>query len=113
LDSCILLLIGLSNQQGPPNKKKEIMSDEIINASDVVVSPRGRKKELIPELLTTFKALKVGQAVRLSSTFGEVSKEDRSRVSQIIRKHCRAVREDEMRIDYDTKGVPQVRIKSK
>jgi hypothetical protein len=68
---------------------------------------------LIPELLTTFKALKVGQAVRLSSTFGEVAKEDRSRVSQIIRKHCRAVREDEMRIDYDTKGVPQVRIKNK
>jgi hypothetical protein len=103
----------LRNQQGSPNKKKEIMSDEIINASDVVVSPRGRKKELIPELLTTFKALKVGQAVRLSSTFGEVSKEDRSRVSQIIRKHCRAVREEEMRIDYDMKGVPQVRIKSK
>ena len=73
-----------------------------------------RKEEGIdPELLTTFKALKVGQAVRLSSTFGEVAKEDRSRVSQVIRKHCRAVREDEMRIDYDTKGVPQVRIKSK
>lgn len=89
------------------------MSDEIISAGDVVVSPRGRKKELMPELCATLKGLKAGQAVRLSSTFGEVPKEDRSRVSQIVRKHWRAVREDEMRIDYDTKGIPQVRVKSK
>lgn len=94
-------------------ERVRIMSDEIISAGDVVVSPRGRKKELMPELCATLKALKVGQAARLSSTFGEVPKEDRSRVSQIIRKHCRAVRDDEMRIDYDTKGVPQVRIKGK
>lgn len=89
------------------------MADEIINAGDVVVSPRGRKKEIMPDLCATLKALKPGQAVRLSSTFGEVPKEKRSAVSQVVRKHWRHVRDDEPRLDYDAKGVLQVRVKVK
>ncbi len=87
------------------------MSDEIISADEVVVSPRGRKMELIPELCDALKGLKKGQALRLTSTFGEVPKEERSAVSQAVRKHWRAVRQDDLRIDYDMKGVPQVRVK--
>ena len=89
------------------------MSDEIISAGDVVVSPRGRKVEIIAELADTLKKVKSGQAVRLAGTFGEVPKDKRSAVSQVIRKHWRHVRQDECRIDYDTKGVPQVRIREK
>jgi hypothetical protein len=87
--------------------------DEIIPASEVVVSPRGRKVELMPELCEALRALKPGEALRLSATFGEVPKDQRSRVSQVIRKNWRAVREDQLRIDYDTKGVVQVRVKVK
>lgn len=89
------------------------MADEIIAANDVVVSPRGRKKELMPELCASLKALKPGQALRLSETFGEVPKEKRSAVSQSVRKHWRAVRSDEPRLDYDAKGVLQVRVRTK
>ena len=51
--------------------------DEIISADDVVVSPRGRKAELDPELVAKFKALKPGQALRLSDYYGEVTKAER------------------------------------
>jgi len=86
--------------------------DEIIQESEVIVSPRGRKQELMPELCEALKALKPGQALRLEGTFGSVPKEDRSRVSQIVRKNWRAVRNDQLRIDYDTNGVVQVRVKA-
>lgn len=87
--------------------------DEIIKATDVVVSPRGRKAELDPELIKTFKALKPGEAIVLRSTYGPVPKEERSRVSQQVRKNWRAARADDVRIDYTPDGVPQVRIKGK
>jgi hypothetical protein len=101
----------LSKELGSRNKEKVIMSDEIISADEVVVSPRGRKIELIPELCESLKALKKGQALRLATTIGEVPKEKRSAVSQMVRKHWRHVRNDDLRIDYDMKGVPQVRVK--
>ena len=88
------------------------MADEFISAEDVVVSPRGRKLEINPELAATLKKLKVGQAVRLSDTIGPVSKEKRATVSTVIRKHWRHVREDAIRIDYATDGVPQVRVRA-
>jgi hypothetical protein len=87
--------------------------DEIISADDVVVSPRGRKAELDPELVAKFKALKVGQALRLSDYYGEVPKAERSKVSQQMRKHWEAARKDGIRIDYTPTGVPQVRVKAK
>lgn len=89
------------------------MKDEIINETDVVVSPRGRKAELDPELVELLKSVKSGQAIRLASYFGPVAKEDRSRVSQSLRKHWRAGRTDDIRIDYTPEGIPQVRVKAK
>lgn len=87
------------------------MSDEIISADDVIVSPRGRKAEIMPDLAALLKKVKATDAVRLSGTFGNVPKEKRAQVSQIIRKHWRHVRNDDCRIDYDTNGVPQVRVR--
>lgn len=87
--------------------------DEIIKADEVVVSPRGRKAELDPEVVATFKALKPGQAIVMRNTYGAVPKDERSKVSQQIRKHWRAGRTDEPRIDYTPEGVPQVRVNTK
>lgn len=89
------------------------MSDEIIKAEDVMVSPRGRKVEIMPDLAATLKKVKSGEAVRLSGTFGNVPKEKRASVSQVIRKHWRHVRQDDCRIDYTVDGVAQVRIREK
>jgi len=89
------------------------MADEIIKADDVVVSPRGRKSELNPDLVKAFKALKPGEALRLVDTYGCVPKEQRSRVSQEIRKNFHAARAEKPRIDYTPEGVPQVRINPK
>ena len=88
------------------------MADEFISAEDVVVSPRGRKLEINPDLAATLKKLKAGQAVRLTDTIGSVPKEKRATVSTVIRKHWRHVREDAIRIDYATDGVPQVRVRA-
>jgi hypothetical protein len=87
------------------------MSDEFISEDEVSVSPRGRKVEIMPDLAATLKKVQPGKAVRLSATFGEVPKEKRATVSSVIRKHWRHVRADEPRIDYNTAGVPQVRVK--
>jgi hypothetical protein len=88
------------------------MADEFIDANEVVVSPRGRKVEINPDLAASLKKVKAGQAIILRETFGNVPKASRSAVSQIIRKHWRHVRNDDCRIDYDTAGVPQVRIRA-
>lgn len=89
------------------------MSDEIISEEEVTVSPRGRKVEIDEALAKTLKSLKPGQAARLTSTFGPVEKSRRATVSAIIRKHWRHVRNDELRIDYDSNtGVPQVRVRA-
>jgi hypothetical protein len=89
------------------------MSDEIISEDEVTVSPRGRKVEINPELAALLKKIKPGQAARLSESFGPVEKSRRATVSAIIRKHWRHVREDEIRIDYDSNtGVPQVRVRA-
>jgi len=89
------------------------MTDEIISAEEVSVSPRGRKVEINPDLASTLKKLKAGQAARLTATFGEVSKPHRATVSSIIRKHWRHVRDDDLRIDYTAEGVPQVRVRDR
>ncbi len=88
------------------------MADEFISAEDVVVSPRGRKLEINPDLAATLKKLKAGQAVRLTDSIGSVPKEKRATASTVIRKHWRHVREDAIRIDYAADGVPQVRVRA-
>lgn len=92
--------------------KPKSVSDEFISIDDVAVSPRGRKKVIDPELAETLGRLGEGQAVRLAAKFGEVPRDQRQNVSQVIRKHWAHVRTDQCRIDYSPEGVPQVRIKN-
>jgi hypothetical protein len=87
------------------------MKDEIIPATEVVVSPRGRKVEIDPALVAKITPLKAGEALRLAAYFGEIPKDQRSRTSQQIRKHARAAGKEHFRIDYTPEGVPQLRIK--
>jgi hypothetical protein len=95
------------------------MADEFISVSDVDVRPRGRTAEVNDALVATLARLKAGQAVALSSTFGEVNGADetevtknRAKVSAQIRKHFALAHPNKRcRIDYSTAGVPQVRIR--
>lgn len=87
-------------------------TDEFISIDEVTVSPRGRKKVIDTDLANLFTKLSEGQAVRLSAKFGNVPREQRAAVSQVIRKHWNHVRTDACRIDYTPEGVPQVRIKA-
>lgn len=86
--------------------------DEFVPADEVVVSPRGRKANLDAELVSKFAALPAGMAWVGRGYFGAVPKADRARVSQIVRKHWRAARADDVRIDYTPEGVIQVRAKA-
>lgn len=86
--------------------------DEFIPADEVSVSPRGRKANLDPDLLAKFSALPANMAWVGRNYFGAVARADRARVSQIVRKHWRAVRADDCRIDYTSEGVIQVRAKA-
>jgi hypothetical protein len=88
------------------------MADEIINADEIEISPRGRKVEIDPTLAAKLAKLKAGQGLRLTDTFGEVPKSKRATVSTIIRKHWKHVRNDAVRIDYTPAGVPQVRVRT-
>ena len=87
------------------------MADDFISEDEVVSSPRGRKTQLDPNLVSIFKKLKPGQAVRLGDTFGEVPKEKRATVSSILRKNFRAARDDEPSIRYTPQGIPQVSVR--
>ena len=86
--------------------------DEFVPADEVVVSPRGRKANLDAELVAKFSALPAGMAWIGAKYFGEVPKDKRASVSQIVRKHWRAARTDDLRIDYTPEGVIQVRAKA-
>jgi hypothetical protein len=85
--------------------------DEFISASDVQVSPRGRKKILMPDLLATLTKVTAKQGVSLKGTFGEVAKSDRPTVAATIRKHWSEVQASECRIDFSPEGYAQVRIR--
>ena len=89
------------------------MEDEFIPEDEVNVSPRGRKANIDANLVATLKKVKPGSAAKLAGTFGAVPKDQRAQTSQVIRKHWRAARQDDCRIDYTVDGVPQVRSKPK
>jgi hypothetical protein len=90
-----------------------VKKDEIIPADDVVVSPRGKYIEKDQELIASLKGLKPWQAMRLGQTFGKVDREDRNKVSHIIRRHWQVARDDLPRIDFSPEGIPQVRVREK
>lgn len=82
-----------------------------IPADEVPVAPRGRKVELDSDLTAAFESLPTDQAINLEPKFGSVASDDRQRVSGIIRKNWRAVRQDDPQINYGKSGVPHVRVK--
>jgi len=84
------------------------MSDEIIDASEIVKSKRGRKAKFDANLLKVLKGVASGKAVRLTETFGKVPATDRPTVSAEIRKHWAKVQTDKPSIDYTPEGIPQV-----
>jgi len=87
--------------------------DEVIPAEEVVPSPRGRHVERDEHLIEALRNLRAWEALRLSSTFGEVDKEDRNKVSHLIRRHWELARNDSPRIDFSPEGVPQVRVRER
>jgi len=86
-------------------------ADEFLPADAVQVSPRGRKKVLIQELLDTLSNVTPEQGVALKGTFGVVAKSDRPTVAATIRKHWGEVQSDECRIDFSPEGYAQVRVR--
>jgi len=88
------------------------MNDEFISADSVQVSPRGRKKVLIVELLETLAKVTPKQGVALKGTFGAVAKSDRPTVSATIRKHWAEVQAGECRVDFSPEGFAQVRVRA-
>jgi hypothetical protein len=85
----------------------------IIPVSEVTKAPRGRKAVVNRDLLALLKQVKQGFAADLSDIFGEVERDDRSRVSQIIRTHWRMCQDTKPSINYTPQGVPQVSHRAK
>lgn len=87
----------------------------VIDATDIVVSPRGRKADLDSDMLDDLTLLADGEvaALDLSPYFGDDlrTKEQRQGAGQVIRKHWKAVGSDaKIRIDFGANR-PQVRVK--
>lgn len=81
----------------------------IIDRSEVVSLPRGRKTVYRKELLSALKSLKGNQWGVLETEFGSVPKEKRSAVGQTIRKHWAHVKGDiPCAIQWTPEGFPQV-----
>lgn len=89
------------------------MKDIIIPEDQVEKIHKGRQKEIIEGLTEKLKDLKPNYAIKLKDTFGPVSKNERSKVSAIIRKHWYISRDDKPSIYYDEDGVPQVSARHK
>lgn len=82
-----------------------------IKVEDVQKLPRGRKPELDQTLCDTLAKVKSGQAIVLDEEFGSVNPDDRSTVSQTIRKHWQHVRQDKPSINFSPDGMAQVFIR--
>lgn len=88
------------------------MQDEVIAVSEVVKAPRGRKPVIDQALADTLGKVKAGQAVTLGGTFGQVEKDRRATVGQVIRKHWAHARTDKCSINWTPEGVAQVSVKA-
>ena len=87
--------------------------DEVIPVDEVIPSPRGKHLPRDEELIESLRTPKPWEALRLGSTFGQVEKDDRNRVSHLIRRHWELARDDSPRIDFSPDGVPQVRVRER
>ena len=82
--------------------------DRIIPVTQISKAPRGRKANVNSELLSLLTKVKPGYAANLETIFGSVERDERSRVSQIIRTHWRMCQDTRPSINYTPDGVPQV-----
>lgn len=91
------------------------LKDEVLAADAVVTAPRGRKKELNPDLIALLRKVDATHGVALGGTFGEVKdQKTKQSVAATIRKHWQEVHGDEVKpkIDFHpTTGIPQVRMR--
>lgn len=84
---------------------------ETIPVTEVYSAPRGRQAKLNEKLVEGFSKMKPGQAA-IVKVFGPVAKEQHSSVSQKIRAHWSAGRNDECDIRWTADGqFPQVAVK--
>ncbi len=90
--------------------------DEVVEISDIQISPRGRKAEFDNELLEKIRNLPTDKGLRLVSMQVDdpTNKSQTQTVGGKIRKHWREVFGTESgapkpRIDFSTEGVPQLR----
>lgn len=93
-------------------EKGNNVKDEIIEATEIIPSPRGKKMIFNDELLETFKRLPKGKAARLSGTFGQVSTDERQKVVHAIKRHWGLVRNDRPSINFTPEGIPQVSVRN-
>lgn len=80
----------------------------IIPVSEVVKAPRGRKANTNADLLALLRKVEPGYAADLRDIFGTVDRDDRSRVSQIVRTHWRQIWETKPSLNYSPEGYLQV-----
>ena len=88
-------------------------SPRIIPVSEVAKAPRGRKANTNAELLDTLRLVEPGYAADLRDIFGAVEREERSRVSQIVRTHWRQIWESKPSLNYSPEGYLQVSHRAK
>ncbi len=84
---------------------------QILTTDQIRKAPRGRKAELMPELVELFATLDIGQMVLLDTEFDPVGddKTERGKVSQIVRKNFKAARTDAVcSVNFTTEGLAQV-----
>jgi hypothetical protein len=85
--------------------------DKVIALDKIERPYRGRKPQYNPELISKFSTLRYGEAMELSSTFGNVPETDRTRVNNIIRRNWLSIRTDRPSITYTSDGIPRVSVK--
>lgn len=97
-------------------KKEEAMDFEFIDESEIESVKRGRKAQVIPEMLEVFTKTKVGQVVKVVRfALGEEILSDsdkktaKAKNSATIRSHAKAAGWKKVQIWWSPKGVPQVK----
>lgn len=82
--------------------------DRLIPVGEIQKAPRGRKPSVNADLLDLLKKVKPGYAANLASIFGKVEKDERSRVSQVVRTHWKMCQSTKPSLNYSPEGYLQV-----
>lgn len=81
---------------------------KLIPVAEIRKAPRGRKPVIQNDLLEILKQVKPGFAADLSDIYGPVSKEERSKVSQVVRTHWKMVHNSKPSLNFSEDGILQV-----